>query len=368
MADEITETPVENTEVVEETPAAGGEAAPEGEGTAATETPSEDGEGEPPAEGEAAPEGEGAGEGGEGEGGEGAAFKPNTVFKAGVYNKDTKQLEQKEFTIDDKFKSLMTDPESEKLVRELHEKAYGLDSVKERFNETRNFAQQVVSENSEIKASINKVKSVYNNAVKTGNWHKLDDFFALLDIPQENVLQYALAKVKLAEMAPEQRQAFESNMASERRAEQLQQERDNTTQQNATLAQQNKAMQVDFVLAKPEVASLATEFDKRAGKPGAFKEAVAREGSMAWTLDKTDLPAGEAVERVIKNYGLSGIAGAAPQTQGAASPGNGAAAPKVVKRTTQTIPNVQSRSASPLPSKPKTMEELLKYRKETHGF
>lgn len=337
-----------------------------------TETPNDmkaDGEVEGEAETEAEAETEGEPEGEETEGeteveGE-AAFKPNVVFKAGVYNKDTKQLEQKEYTIDPKYAALMTDAESEKQVRELHEKAFGLDSVKERYNEQKMQNTQVVSENSEIKSSINKVRSIYNGAVKTGNWHKLDDFFAALDIPQENIMKYALEKVKLAEMDPAARQAVLSQLDADRRAESLQQERDSVTTEKATLAQQNVALQVDFVLAKPEVAALAAEFDKRAGQPGAFKQAVYREGNLAWTNGE-ELPPHEAAQRVIKNYGLTG-SGTAPAAQ---TPAPGQAAPKkpVVQRTTQTIPNIGSRNASPLPSKPKNLDEVLKYRKETHGF
>jgi hypothetical protein len=193
----------------------------------------------------------------------------------------------------------------------------------------------------------------------------LDDFFAALDIPQENIMKYALEKVKLAEMDPAARQAVLSQLDADRRAEMLQQERDSAASETATLSQQNIALQVDFVLAKPEVAALAAEFDKRVGKPDAFKQAVYREGSLAWN-DGEVLPPHEAVQRVIKNYGLSGT-GAAPAAQ-TPSPGQAAPQKPVVKRTTQTIPNVGSRNASPLPSKPKNLDEVLKYRKETHGF
>lgn len=306
-------------------------------------------------------------EGGEGEGAE--AHQPNMVFKAGFYNKETRQLEQKEHSIDDRFKPLMASPEGEKLVRELHEKAEGLESVKERYNEQKVQNQTVAAENSELKGGINKVRTIYQTAVKTQNWHKLDDFFRLLDIPQENILKYALEKVRLSEMDPTQRHAVESQLESDRRTEQLQQERDMAHHQLQSTSQQAKAQQVDFVIGKPEVTALAAEFDKRAGKQGAFRDAVFYEGSKAWNVDKQDLPAADAVERVIKTYGLAGVnTGAATQTPNLTSPGNGAAAPRVVKRSTQTIPNVGSRSASPLPSKPKTMDDLLKYRKETHGF
>lgn len=355
------ELPVE-TEIVDTSAEGAGEGTP-------TETPEEPhveaaAEETPEAEGAETPEETPEGE--ETETPEGEGFKPNTLFKAGVYNKETKQLEQKEFMIDPKFASIMTDPESEKMVRELHEKAHGLESVKERFQEARQMVTTVSTENREIKSSIGLAKSTYNAAVKSGNWLKLDDFFALLDIPPENVLKYALAKVELNEMDPQQRQATLDRLEGDRRAERLQQETHSMAQDNASLAQANKQMQVDFVLAKPEVLALADAFDARVGKPGSFKEAIYREGSLAWANEKKDLPVVEAVERVIKNYGLQGISGA--PAANATTPGGTAPKKPVVQRQTPTIPNINSRTASPLPSKPKSMEELLAYRKEQHGF
>ena len=136
------------------------------------------------------------------------AFKPNLSFKAGVYNKETKDLEQKDYTIDPKFAAIMKDPESEKLVRELHEKAFGLDSVKERYTETRGQLQQVSQVNRELQGGISDLRKTYQSAVQTGNWHKLDKFFATLQIPQENILKYAMAKVQLSEMPEAQRNAI----------------------------------------------------------------------------------------------------------------------------------------------------------------
>lgn len=355
------ELPVE-TEIVDTSAEGAGEGTP-------TETPEEP---NVEAAAEETPEGEGAEtpeetpEGEETETPEGEGFKPNTLFKAGVYNKETKQLEQKEFTIDPKFAAIMTDPDSEKMVRELHEKAHGLESVKERFQEARQFATTVTSENREIKSSIQLAKSTYNAAVKSGNWLKLDDFFQMLDIPSENIMKYALAKVELSEMDPQQRQAVMEKLEGDRRAERLTQERESLVSETASLAQANKQMQVDFVMNKPEVSALADAFDARVGKPGAFKAAIYREGSLAWANEKKDLPVVEAVERVIQNYGLKGVGGAAPAAN-APAPGQGKQA-TVVKRATQTIPNISSRTASPLPSKPKNLDELLAYRKENHGF
>lgn len=294
------------------------------------------------------------------------AYKPNLVFKAGVYNKETKDLEQKDYTIDPKFASIMKDPESEKLVRELHEKAFGLDSVKERYTETRGQLQQVSQVNRELQGGINDLRKTYQSAVQSGNWHKMDKFFSTLQIPQENILKYAFAKVQLNEMDPAQRNAIMGQIEAENRAETLAQQQSQAQQGSQTQAQQYRQLQIEVVMNKPEVSELAKAFDARAGKPGAFEDAVRREGSLAWHSGQ-DIPPQQAVERVIENYGLkSGVSTTAAQTPAVTTPAPGK--PALVQRTTQTIPNVQGRSTSPIKTpKPKSIDDLVKYRKEQYG-
>lgn len=296
------------------------------------------------------------------------AFKPNLGFKAGVYNKEKKDLEQKDYQIDPKFAAIMKDPESEKLVRELHEKAYGLDSVKERYTETRSQLQQASQENRELQGGIADLRKTYQSAVQTENWHKLDKFFATLEIPQAVVLKYAMAKVQLNEMDPAQRNAILGQIEAENKAETLAQQQTQAQQTTVTHAQQLRQLQIEVVMNKPEVSSLAAAFDQQAGRPGAFLEAVRREGSLAWHSGQ-DIPPQMAVERVIENYGLKNrtTTPAAAQPPAAAvtpTPGK----PALVQRTTQTIPNVQGRSTSPIKTpKPKSVDDILKYRKENYG-
>lgn len=296
---------------------------------------------------------------------ESPAFKPNLVFKASVYNKEVKDLEQKDYTIDPKFAAIMKDPESEKLVRELHEKAFGLDGVKERYSETRGQLQQINQVNRELQGGIADLRKTYQSAVQTQNWHKLDKFFATLQIPQENILKYAMAKVQLNEMDPMQRNAIMGQLEAENRAETLQQQQSQAQQGSQTHAQQLRQLQIEVVMNRPEVSTLAKAFDDRAGKPGAFMDAVRREGSLAWHSGQ-DIPPQQAVERVIENYGLKNGVPASAQTPAAVIPPSGK--PALVQRTAQTIPNVQGRSTSPIKTpKPRSVEDLIKYRKENHG-
>lgn len=358
MDTEIEDQIDETEETVEETPETEETESGEGEATSEEGEETEESEEASPGEEEESEENE--------ESEEGEDYKPNLKFKAGVYNKETRQLEQKEYDIDPAFASLMTDAEGEKKVRELHEKAFGLESVKERFTETKNQLAEAQTEVRDIKGSIDGLRNTYQSAVRTGNLHKLDSFFNTLQIPQEVILRYAMAKVELNEMDPAQRNAILGQIQSEEHAERLAQQQEQLQAQTAQQAQELKAQLVEAVLARPEVSELQNLFDERTGKPGSFKQAVYREGMLAWQTEGVDLPPQAAVQRVINNYGLqTPNHGLAKSEQTVAKPGGGK---QVIRKATQTIPNVGGNSNSPLAKKPKSMEDVLKYRKQEYGF
>lgn len=294
------------------------------------------------------------------------AFKPNMAFKAGFYNKESKQLEQKDYTIDPKFSAVMATSEGEKLVRDLHAKAYGLDSVKERFQETRAQVQQLSSDNRDYVQGVANLRKIYQGAASTGNWHKMDKFFDTLQIPQENILKYALAKVQLNEMPPEQQNAIKSQIDAENRAEMLSQQQAQSQNQGQTQAAQLRTLQIEVAMNKPEVSALAKSFDERVGKSGAFEQAVRKEGTLAWHQGE-DIPPNKAIERVIENYGLKTANPLVPP----AAENNGVVLPTkpgLVQKPVTVIPNVQGRSTSPIKTPgPKSVDDLIKLRKEKYG-
>lgn len=327
---------VETDETVSETPETTPEASPGSEG------------GEPAAENTAEAEATAALAGetdaeAETEGG----YTPNLKFR----------VMDKEHTIPEKFKSIMVDAESEKMVRELHEKAFGLDVVKTKFNEVREERNTYLQENTEIKRSIDSLRGIVQGAMKSGNLLKLDDFFDRLNIPQEMVMKYALAKVQFNELPPEQRQMLTENMAAERRALTLEEQNLSVQEQVAEQARAMKQMQLDYTLERAEYKSIADQWDTRVGTPGAFRNLVIRVGELAWLQSngKTDLTPEQAVKAIIADYGLQA---AAPGTATPPVQQAGAQGKRVIQRQTPTIPNLQGRSVSPLKAKPKSIDDL----------
>lgn len=296
---------------------------------------------------------------------EGDEEKPDMSFKAGVYNKDTKQVESKDYTIDEKFAPLMKDPETAKAVKELHEKAFGLDAVKDRMNDTKQFASTVIQENQSIKTAIDGVKATYQKAVKSGNFLLMDDFFDQLKIPQDHVMTWAIQKQKLSQLPPEQQQLISAQMESEKRTEQLTQEQIQSQNQFREQAINMKRIMLDTVLSRPDVQTAEKIIKEKFGDQIDLRAEAAKFGQMAWyqSQGKVDLSPDEAIQQVLKHYGITDEAIKSTQALPAQQAAPTQQKKPVVQRTTQTIPNFQGSSSSPLKGKPKSIEDLKKLAK-----
>lgn len=365
MENEVVDQVEETVETPQETPAPEETAPEETQEAAGSEEPETEAEGE---QGEAAEEPEGETEGEEDETSD-TGYKPSTKFKISAYNKETKKYDEKEFEIDKRFHSLMKTPEDEKAIRDLHEKAFALDSYKDRFNDTKAVAEHYYKESSSIKNQIQEARSIYREAVQTQNWHKLDRFFGKLEIPQDVVLQYALAKVQLNQMPEAERTAILTQLQAEEKAQLVSTEKMQVEEQLMEQRRQVKAIQLDMALTQPDTQALVQAFEEQTGTPGSFKELVRKEGNLAWLNEGLDLTPEQAIQRVVQSIGLKPKSPASPGSQArTAQPNqNGAPSPqkKAVQRTTQTIPNITGRgSASPLKQKPRSIEDLKKIYQE----
>jgi len=319
-------------------------------------------------------EAEGSEENLEGDDTEGGAesYKPNVKFKAGVYNTETKTFEQKEHDIDPAFHSLMKDAESEKKVRELHEKAYGLDGVKARLIETRGQLQESEKLSAGYKNAIEGARKIYRSAVESGNMLKLDGFFERLKIPKEVVLNYALAHAKLHEMPEAQRTAILATMQAEQRADALEEQNSQFASDAEHSQQQILQTQFDSMMARPEIASLEQAFDAKFGREGLLQDEIIRFGEHAFVKEKKVLGPEQVLKRVLEYYNYQAPTPGQAPTQQSASAAVPPAAPgtkPVVKRTTQTIPNLQGRSTSPVGKKKFTSIDAIKaHRKAEFGI
>ncbi len=283
-------------------------------------------------------------------------FKPDYKFKASGKEQEVPEL----------FRSLIKDEKTDKEVKSLLSKAYGADALIEKNKKLDGSNSTLSSENANIKSSIDGLRQIYMDAVKHpsqgGNILKMDQFFERLQIPENTILQWAVAKVQLQEMPPEQRNAIVAQMDAEKKAVALTMEQSQLQGQNQDTVRRLKQLELDQLLGRPDMQTVASDFDKRVGKTGSFRDAIIRTGELAWFRQNVDLPPDQAVKQVIEAYGITlpDPNAAAPSQVAVVAPGAGQTRP-VVQRTDKVIPNVQGKgSQSPLKDKPRSIEDIKK--------
>lgn len=269
-------------------------------------------------------------------------YQPNYKFK----------VLDKEHEIDEALKPIIKDAETEKKVRELYEKAYGLDSVKQ----DRQTLKNELSQAKEQIARTDSALETLNGYVASGD---MESFFSALKIPHDKVLAFAVDLVKR-----QQDPQYAAQIAQQRQErftrEQYEAQNRHLVESNQQLAVQQRTLELDVYLQRPEVTTIAQAFDTGMGSPGAFKQQVIRIGQ-AYAASGKDISVNEAVEealRVIK----------------AANPNIGQ--PQTPQPTTQvvqpsqkpTIPIVQGRGTSPVKSTYKSVDDLKRRAKELSAF
>jgi hypothetical protein len=285
----------------------------------------------------------------------------------------------KEHEIPEAFRGLIKDAESEKQVREVFEKALGLEPVKQQRdqfkNQVKQFQTEVMPELQSYRSQISEARDAYQK----GDMH---GFFKKLNVAPEKVLQYALDLVQYQEMNPEQRRAIDTAREAQERAQELEKQNQELSSQFMTQAQQAKALELDTALARAEIKSISESYDQRPGRnpeDPSFRDIVIDYAEWIWdkTQGKTVLSADQAIQEVIRRYGLAGLTAANTPAQATMpvatqSPGHQPAQPQVTppqpKAAAQpqvpVIPNVSGRSTSPTKAKPKSLEDLRKLREQ----
>lgn len=259
---------------------------------------------------------------------------------------------------------LVKDADSEKQVREIWEKAIGLDHVKPKFAETKKQLDAVMPELQGFRTGVQELRDLYNK-------DDFDTFFQKLKIPEEKVLQWFVKKAQYLELPQEQRQILDARKAAEQRAEDLEKQNLSYQEKYEGMVAQAKAQSLQVELAKPDVRAMIDAFDARAGKPGSFHQAVIDHGELTWirTNGQVDLTPEQAVQQVLSLYG--GGLQAHPQAPAMVPVANIPQAPQApgqAPKKQATLPNIAGRQASSVArSKPKSLDDLRKISAEKYG-
>lgn len=271
------------------------------------------------------------------------AYAPNFKFK----------VKDKELEFEDHFKSIIKTKDLEAKIREMHEKAYGLDEVKTARDTFKTQAKDWEDKYSQVENSL-KTLGTY---VKKGDYLS---FFSALNIPEDKIIQYAVERLKYRELPADQKAQLDAQRQQQMEYEQATNQNQTLQQQMAQLVQQQATFDLNQELAKPDVVSTIAAYDARAGKAGAFRQEVIRRGQYYEAVHQISLPASQLVGEVMSLIGVP-----APQTPQGSQGGPQAEVPSQVVHAAKekpVIPTFQGGAKSPIKKVPSSIDDLRKMR------
>jgi len=242
------------------------------------------------------------------------AFKVNPKFS----------IIGKEYELPKYLAEAITTPEQEQEVKDLYTKAMGLDHVKMRHQELTDKYTTLETTHKEVTEGIQDMAEIYREAVQTQNPLLLNDFFAQMQIPVQVVLQYAQAVQQYLELDPAQQQIVAGQLEAHRRARTVGKQNQQLAQSSFQSTVQAHRVELDSVLARPEVSTSVQQFEAMYG-PGSFREELIRNGVYVEKAENRVLSAADNVNQVLARFRLqsqqpAGGQAPAPQVPGARVP------------------------------------------------
>lgn len=259
------------------------------------------------------------------------AYQPN--FKYSVRGQEKE--------IDEMFRSLVKDAESEKKIKELFEKAEGLDFVKED-------RKSIKGEYEGFKSQVVPYLQEYHKFTSLRDQGNIGAALQVAGISDEQLFKYCLEKIEL-EQNPQTANIYKSNQEAALKQFEMQ----NQIQQYEQMSQQLQMQQFEYDMMQSIGAhkDLAAQVDERLGRQGAFREEVERFGIAEYHRGNTNLSVQQAVEHVANKYKpFFASSPSAPQAPAHKAP--------------SVIPNVGSSNVSVISKRPKSIDDLRKIREE----
>jgi hypothetical protein len=256
----------------------------------------------------------------------------------------------KEHEIPEMYRALIKDKETEKQIKDVFSKAYGLDGYKQKHHGLRDeygqYKQQV--------APVMKIAQELDYYYKKGD---LGSYFKTLGFDDKQIMQYALEKAQQLELSPEQKRVYDEREAANRQQYMLETQFRQTQERLDSMMIQQRDVELKTVLSKPEVQSFAQAFDRRNG-PNAFYNECIQWGQAKFAITGQDLSADQVALEIIKKFDspMPQPMQAMPQTNQLRSPAE-----------VPVIPNTGSGSTSPAARAFKSLDELKKYKADKYG-
>lgn len=267
------------------------------------------------------------------------AYTPNFKFRS----------MGKEQEFDEFVKAGIKDAETEKKVRDLYERANGLEFMKQdrqKLKESSTAMQNEIARHSQV---VNNV----NHMLATKDYDNL--FTNVLKIPENDILQHAHRILQLREMPPEHRQAYEQGVQARHQALELQNQNQHLLQSHEQVAVNARTQELEWTMQRPQIAQLVQAYDARAGREGAFRQAVIERGQYHASYSRKDISPEEAINEVLAFLGGPQALLPTQAMQAVSSTGQ-----QQTQASKPVITNIQGRGTSPAKKVIKSLDDLKK--------
>lgn len=285
-------------------------------------------------------------------------YTPNYKFNT-TARSENNEWTKKEMEIDEWARPFIKDQETEKKVRELFEKAYGIDFLKNK-NET--FSKEIEAtkkDYSTLQGAVNEAFAYKNLAVnKAGelvNGVALEKLFEHIALPKEAVYQWVLKELEKRDLPPEQRKVYDERDQKDLDGYNQSRQIEETEARYRDIASKAMEAEINFVLARPEVNPIVQAYDTQNGQ-GAFRQFVAEYGVMHFNAYGEDPSAEQAISAVIKRLG-DAYKGKPAEV----------ANPTASEKPLPVIPNVSGKGVSPTRKAPRSIEDIRKLAAEANA-
>lgn len=276
-----------------------------------------------------------------------ATYTPNFKYKV---LKDEKEIPEW-------ARALVTDAEKEKQVRELFEKSEGLEVVKEHRTILEN-------ENKAMREHWGPQVQVMQEVSGYLQKKDYDSFFEACNVPEVEILKYALKRLQLREN-PAELAAYNEQRELQKQNLTWQQKYDNLLESHTGTVVQQRERELESHLSRPEILSVVQAFDARVGRPGAFRAEVINRGKLYAQMNQ-DVPVEQAVQEILTLVGASLGTNQSPGIQGATTaaqtgmPSGG----ETPRPRPPVLPNIKGKGTSPAKKAVRSVADLRKLAKQ----
>lgn len=261
-------------------------------------------------------------------------YEPNYGFKVHGIEKE----------MDEWARPLVKDKETEDFYRDIMTKVHGVEHLKQDREDLRAQNAQLMEEQTAYHNQNRNLEEL-SHYVNNG---QLGLFFDKVGINKTQLLNYFNQLVEYEQMSPAQKQAFDMQSQATQQNYTLQQQNDTLQTQMYQQMHEQRMTELNLYTSRPEVSTVATSFDQRMGRQGAFLEQVKNYGISQQSMGR-DVSVEEAVGYVMN------LVGAPASPQAITTPGMPPVPPTQqpqppVVESKPVIPKVPSSGKSPVKS------------------